>query len=189
MAMSSAALTGAALDAPATRRNLRRRWMLCAAAALLAFALAGCALWLWRVHRDGVAAERAGERATATITAVDVQNLGSGRTGGRITFDFVDADGIAHSGTSLLDQRVRRYAVGDQVEVSYDHLRPTQATVIGDGTDPAPVPWPVAAIPAIAIAAIAVHAGRRLRRTTAVLRANPWVEVPSKLLQVPIAAG
>jgi hypothetical protein len=189
MAMSSAALTGAALDAPATRRNLRLRWMLCAAAALLAIALAGFAAWLWTAHRDGVAAERAGARATATITAVQVQNLGSGRTGGRITFDFVDAEGVAHSGTSLLDQRVRRYTVGELVEVSYDHLRPTQVTVIGDGTDPAPLPWPVAAIPALVVAAIAVHAGRRLLHTAAVLRTNPWVVVPSRLLQVPIAAG
>ncbi len=189
MATSGPTLTGAAFDAPATRRNLRLRWILCAGAALLAVTLAAAALWLWDAHRNGVAAEAAGARATATITAVDVNNLGHARTGGQITFDFVDADGVAHTGTATLDQRIERYAVDQQIEVSYDHLRPAAVSVIGDGADPAPIPWLVALVPALVIAAIAVHAGRRLRRTAEVLRANPWVEVPSRLVQVPIAAG
>ena len=96
---------------------------------------------------------------------------------------------MAHTGTATLDQRIERYAVDQQIEVSYDHLRPAAVSVIGDGADPAPIPWLVALVPALVIAAIAVHAGRRLRRTAEVLRANPWVEVPSRLVQVPIAAG
>src|SRR6185312_10228057 len=180
---------GAAADAPATRRNLHRRWLGCAAAALLAVLLAVLAGWLWRAHRSGVALERDGVRAPATITAVDLHNLGAGRIGGRITFDFVDADGVARSGDAVLDQRVRRFHVGQTVEVAYEPGRPGDAVVIGDGTDPAPLPWLVPAIGAAVLAGIALYAARGLRRTADVLRNHPWVEVSSRLVQVPIAAG
>ncbi len=179
----------AAADAPATRRNLWRRRLWCAAGALVAALFAVLAVWLWSDHRSGVEAERAGARATATITEVDVQNLGGGRSGGRVHFEFTDDEGTAHDGDVLLDRRISRYQVGQRIEVSYPPADPSAAVVIGDGTDPAPLPWVIPAIGAAVVALLAAYGAWCVRRAHRVLRDNPWVEVPSRLVQVGVGAG
>src|SRR6478752_7153497 len=52
-----------------------------------------------------------------------------------------------------------------------------------------PVPWLVPAFFTAVLAGIAVDMAVRLRRTTAVLTTNPWVEVDSKVRQVPFGPG
>jgi hypothetical protein len=174
-----------ALDAPATRRCLRRRWLGCAALALGAILLVGLVAWLR--HADHDATERDGERATGTVETLEMRSIG-GHTSGTLGIRFADDDGISHLAEVPLDERIRRFAAGDAVEVAYPVGRPDDVVLVGI-TEQAPMPWIVPALGAAVLAAIAADVAVRLRRCTKVLARNPWVAVRSREIQVPLGPG
>ena len=174
-----------ALDAPATRRCLRRRWLGCLALVLGAVLLVGLVGWLR--HSDRNSTERDGARATGTVESVEMRSIG-GHTSGSLTVRFVDDDGVARLATVPLDERIRRFAAGDQVELAYPLGRPDDIVLVGI-TEPVPMPWAVPALGAALLAGLAADVAVRLRRCARVLARNPWVAVRSREIQVPLGAG
>ena len=175
---------GAALDAPATRRCMRRRRMGGAAIVPVVAALVGLAVLLWRMDRDGVAADAGEVHVTAVIEAVEASGSGE-HSAGTMTLSFADAAGVDHQRVVAVTD-VRLLRVGQDVDVAYDPDDPDDVAVV---SDPAPIPWFVPALGALVLACVGVDVAVRLRRTTAVLATNPWVEVTSKVLQIPLLAG
>ncbi len=185
---SQPVLAGGASDAPATQRNLRRRWLFCGIVLLLGATLVGLGFVLRATHGDRLQAT--GQHTTATVDSVRLTRAGSGGgIFGSVTVRYTDQTGAAHSAELNVGHNAPRYAEGEPIEVVYDATNPGVVEVVGAAPVAAPLPWPMLIVLGAVVVAIGASLAGRLRWTARVLRANPWVEVEAHVLEVPLAGG
>jgi hypothetical protein len=180
---------GGAASAPRTRRSLRRKRFGCLVVACLGALLVAGAVAM-RVRQDDGRLQASGAHATATVDAVRLTRAGgAGGPSGFIDVHFVDGAGVTRQASINLGRVAPRYPVGQAVDVVYDAGNPAVVQVVGRPANAAAVPWPfLLGLGALALV-VAAATARRVRWQTRVLRANPWVEVPAHLLEVPLAGG
>jgi hypothetical protein len=182
-------LAGGAVDAPRTRGNLRRRWLCCGVVLLLGATLIGLGFALRATH-NGDRLQTTGQRATATVDSIRLTRDGSGGgVSGYVTVRYTDQAGASHTVELNLGRSAPHHAEGEPIEVVYDTAHPEIVQVVGAAPDAAPLPWPMLIVLGAVFIAIGATLASRLRWLARVLRTNPWVEVESHVLEVPLGGG
>jgi hypothetical protein len=180
---------GGAATAPRTRRSLRRKRLGCLMGACVGALLVAGAV-VMRVRQDDGHLQASGVRAVATVDDVRLTHAGgAGGPSGSIDIHFVDGTGTIRHAAINLGGVAPRYAPGEAVPVVYDAGDPSVVQVVGRPVNAAPMPWPILLGLGLIGLVVAAATARRVRWQTRVLRANPWVEVPAHLLEVPVAGG
>jgi hypothetical protein len=178
-----------AIDVPATKRSLRRRWIVALIPAVAAVALLVLAASAYFEQRSSKELQRHGAPADATIVAVKAKPTGRGKVpNGSLVVRF-DAAGQTlersiHVGRSVVD-----YQTGQHVKIVYDPSHPTRVELLGQSTAANAVPPLAALIGAALFASMAVVAGRHVCQISGVVRREPWQIVRTQLVQVPQSFG
>jgi hypothetical protein len=176
--------TSSAINLPATRRSLRRRWLVVVALAVVAAAL--LALAGWKAHSDArsVALQRDGVQADATVQAVLARPTGRGQIpDGSVVVRF-EADQPRES-TIYVGGAVTDFQAGQPVTVVYDPSDPTRVELLGVKTSGPGVPVVPPLAGGLLLLAMALVAGRHAWRIGRVVRREAWQIVASRLVQVP----
>ncbi|MCU1504244.1 MAG: hypothetical protein JWM12_3598 [Ilumatobacteraceae bacterium] len=144
----------------------------------------------FRAEQNGDRLQTTGRRTTGTVQAIRLTRDGSGGgVSGYVTVRYADDVGDEHTAELNLGRSAPHHAVGEPIEVVYDPAHPARVQVVGAAPDAAPLPWPALVLLGMVAGAIAIGLAKRLRWTWRVLRANPWVEAGSRVLEVPLAGG
>jgi hypothetical protein len=180
---------GVAITVPATRRSLRRRWLIALALAMTAAGLLALAGWKANAHARASALQHDGVRTDATIVAVLATPVGRGRVPDgsvRIRFDAANQslESSVYVGGAVVDYRPEQ-----EVQVVYDPSDPRRVELLGVTTfgPGVPVVPPLAA--GVLLAAMALVAGKHARQIGRVVRKEQWQPVKSQLVQVPQSFG
>ena len=187
--MSVPGRSRAVLD-PATRRSLRRRWLVVVAPALLAAGLlVGAVVGLAAARTDRGLDDR-GAPADATVTEVVSRIVARDRTpDGSIRVRFAPADGRPREVAVDVGRAVGGFHQGDAVAIVYDPRDPEQIRLLGVDRHRRGVPTLLLAGLGSALGVMALLSGRRAWRIGRVVRREPWWPVESRLVQVPQALG
>lgn len=178
-----------AIIVPATRRSLRRRWLIALVPALAAAALLVLAASAYFEQRRSEELQRHGTQADATVVAVNSKPTGHGKVpNGSVVVRF-DVGGQVLERSIGVGRNVVGYQTDQGVKIVYDPSHPTRVELLGRSTDTNAVPPLAALIGAAIFASMAVVAGRHARQISGVVRREPWQVVPTQLVQVPLSFG
>jgi hypothetical protein len=178
-----------ALAAPATRHSLRRRRAFVAALALGAVVLLALAAVVARRDASVVALQQDGVPADGVVVRVVSQPSGRGQVPFGSVVVRYDVAGADVESTVWVGSGVSSYRVGQAVPVRYDRTDPTQAALQDVVPPPPGLPVVPPLVLGVLLAAMSVVAGRHLRQIVAILRVEPWVTVPARVVQVPQSYG
>lgn len=180
---------GVALDQPATRRGVARRFGFAAGLVAATLALAAGAVSIAGADRAANAVQRDGVRTPATVTAITTQPSGRGQFPvGTATVTFA-VDGRPRTADIYLSTRISDVHQGDPVAVVYDPADPSHAELQGVRSSGRGVPFvPVAFVGAL-VAIMAVVATRHALAVRRILADHPWRTVPARVERVPVAGG
>ncbi len=178
-----------AMRTPATRRSLRRRWLIVAAVALAAAAVLVVAGMARRADTRAAALQHDGTRAPATVVSVDNTPFGRARLAdGPVEVSF-EAAGQSRQATVDVGGAVDAYTAGQAVDVVYDPADPGRVELVGVPPQRRGVPVAPPLILGVLLAAMAAVAGRHAAQIAHVLRHEGWLFVRSRLARDARTAG
>lgn len=178
-----------AIGVPATRRSLRRRWLLVLAPVLIAGGLLGLCGWRVRADSRADAVRRHGVATDALVVAVDAQPVGRARTAAGSIRVRLLAAGASTEASIYVGPAVRQYQPGQHVRVVYDPSDPTRAEIAGSASSRRGVPAAVLVGAAALLLVMAMVAGRHARQIGQIVRHHPWVALSTRLVQVSQVIG
>jgi hypothetical protein len=179
----------AAIHSPATRRSMRRRWLIVTVLALVAVAFFAAAAWGRHVDDQASARQRRGVPADATVVGLTVERWGMARyTYGSVEVEF-DVDGQARQSSIYVEEAVSDYQEGQLVRIVYDADDPTHAQIEGMSTARGGVPITPPLAIGLILTVMALVAGRRTAAIGRVLRHEGWLFVRSRLVDDPSTDG
>lgn len=169
---------------PATRRSLARRWLVVVALVVLVIAMFGTAGWVAMQDARSVELQRQGEQADGTVVAVDAQAVGRGNTpNGSVIVSF-EVDGRSQDSSIYVGGGVVDHQQGQAVTVVYEETDPTRVEILGEPSRGPGVPLVPPLLAGAVFAGMAVVAGRHAWQIRRALGREPWLVVPSRLVQV-----
>lgn len=176
-----------AADAPATRRVVRRRRVVCTAVIGLGVFLVVLALVIRTSDADQQRRDSSGRDTNAVVTQIVPHSGGTGPTSSSATVTFHTADGVEHSAELTRARAATPYRPGAVVTVLYDARGPTHVSILGEPFASGLIPWFVPCLAGTLLLVLGGGAARWLRWAERVLDENPWVTVASTVIEKPMS--
>ncbi len=192
MAESTPARTASmfrAADAPATRRLVRRRRIVCTAVIALGVALVVAGVLMRTSEADQRRQDSSGRDTHALVTQIVLHRGGTGPSSSSATVTFHTTDGVEHSAELTRGRAATPYRSGSVVTVVYDAHDPTHVSILGDPFASGLIPWFVPLATGVLLLILGGGAGIWLRWAERVLEQNPWVSVTSTVIEKPMSDG